>query len=191
MSIALPGFADPVRDAQGCFRAVLEAMATPGSLHAAGTGLRAPEPLDPATAAVLLTLADADTPLWLAPDCLPARDWISFHCGASVSDDIARAAFAVARALPDLAHLHAGSDEAPEDSATLILQVRGFGAGKPLRLAGPGLAAPAALTIDGIPENFVAAWQDCHTLYPRGIDMILCAGTTLAALPRSVRITEG
>ena len=60
-----PGFADPVADAQSCFRAVLDATSRPGTVKAAGTGLRPPVPLDPATAAVLLTLADADTPLGL------------------------------------------------------------------------------------------------------------------------------
>ena len=28
-------------------------------------------------------------------------------------------------------------------------------------------------------------------LFPRGIDLILCAGDTLAALPRSVTVREG
>jgi alpha-D-ribose 1-methylphosphonate 5-triphosphate synthase subunit PhnH len=191
MSIELPGFADPVHGAQTCFRAVLGALSRPGSLHLAGEGLRAPPPLAPATAAVLLTLVDADTPLWLAPEFAAACDWIAFHCGAAIVPLAGDAAFAVAPVMPDLATLNCGSDEIPEDGATLVLQVRGFDRGMRLTLAGPGLAAPATLLVDGLPDRFVAAWEANHALYPRGVDLILCAGNTLTALPRSVRITEG
>ena len=46
------------------------------------------------------------------------------------------------------------------------------------------------LTADGLPADFVAVWQRNHALFPRGVDLILCAGTPLAALPRSVSIEE-
>lgn len=191
MTIALPGFADPVVDAQRCFRAVLEAMSRPGTLHHVGGNLRGPPPLAPSAAAVLLTLTDGDTPVWLAAPFAEARDWIAFHCGATIMPRIQDAAFAVADEMPDLAMLNTGSDEIPEDGATLILQVRGFERGMKLRLAGPGLAAPATVAVDGLPAGFVAAWEANHALYPRGIDLILCAEETLAAFPRSLRITEG
>ena len=51
-----------------------------------GERLTAPAPLDPATAAVLLTLVDNETPLWLDPAVAAARDWLAFHCGASIVD---------------------------------------------------------------------------------------------------------
>ena len=66
-AVALPRFTDPVDEAQATFRAVLDAMARPGRLHRVGTRLTAPAPLDQATAAVLLTLVDNETPLWLEP----------------------------------------------------------------------------------------------------------------------------
>jgi len=112
-TVALPGFADPVGEAQATFRAVLDAMARPGRLHRAGAQLRAPEPLDQATAAVLLTLVDNETPLWLDPAAGAARGWLAFHCGAVIVDVPDRAAFALALSLPDLAALPAGSHEAP------------------------------------------------------------------------------
>ena len=82
MSLDLPGFADPVAEAQSCFRAVLAATSRPGTIMAAGHGLVPPPPMQPATAAVLLTLVDADTPLWLDAGLAEAWDWLAFHCGA-------------------------------------------------------------------------------------------------------------
>jgi alpha-D-ribose 1-methylphosphonate 5-triphosphate synthase subunit PhnH len=190
MTALLPSFADPVADAQACFRAVLGAMARPGTLARAGAGLATPAPLDPATAAVLLTLTDADTPVWLDADCAAARPWLAFHCAAPEATE-PRAAFAVCRVLPALDRFAAGTDDDPEASATIILQIAALGTGPRFMLEGPGLAAPAILAADGLPGDFTARWAANHALYPRGIDLILCAGTQLAALPRSVRIREG
>jgi alpha-D-ribose 1-methylphosphonate 5-triphosphate synthase subunit PhnH len=189
-SVALPGFTDTVGEAQATFRAVLDAMARPGRLHQAGASLTAPAPLDQATAAVLLTLVDNETPLWLETGAAPAREWLAFHCGAFITDVPGNAAFALALSLPDFAALSAGSHEAPESSATLILQIGALGTGTRYRLSGPGLREPTLLASDGLPADFAAVWQRNHTLYPRGVDIILCAGMTLTALPRSVSIEE-
>jgi len=187
-TIDLPGFADPVTDAQGCFRAVLDAMARPGRIHRAGEGLTPPAPLAPASAAVLLTLVDQETPLWLDPVAAASRGWIGFHCGAPLAAGPEACTFALALSLPDLAVLPAGSHEAPERSATLILQVRAFQAGRRFRLQGPGLRDPTILAIDGLPIEFAAVWEQNRTRFPLGVDIILCAGTQLAALPRSVTV---
>jgi alpha-D-ribose 1-methylphosphonate 5-triphosphate synthase subunit PhnH len=183
-----PGFADPVSGAQSCFRAVLDAMARPGQIRTAGLDLTPPAPLAPATAAVLLTLLDYDTPVWLDADAAAAAAWIGFHCGAPIVASVAQCGFAVALSLPELASLPAGSHEAPESAATLILQVNGFGRGRTFRLAGPGLRVPDRLSVDGLPAGFANAWQENHALFPRGVDIVLCAGTSLAALPRSVAL---
>jgi alpha-D-ribose 1-methylphosphonate 5-triphosphate synthase subunit PhnH len=189
MSGALsPGFTDPVADAQSCFRAVLDAMARPGRLHAV-SGVLAPAPLCEAAAAVLLTLADHETLLWLDPAATPARAWVVFHTGAPILSG-AEAMFAVALSLPDLGTLPNGTDEMPESSATVILQVASLARGRRFVLEGPGLREPAILTIEGVPADFAALWQRNHELYPRGIDLILCAGNQLTALPRSVSIRE-
>ena len=185
-TIDLPGFADPVRDAQACFRAILGAMARPGSLHRLPLGLTPPGPLDPATAAVLLTLLDGEASLAVTPAFRPAAPWIGFHCGIAVT--AGAAGFVLADALPDLATLDAGSDECPEASTTVILQVPALGSGTGYVLAGPGLEHPTAFAAGGLPADFVALWAANHGLYPRGVDLILCAGETIAALPRTTRI---
>jgi alpha-D-ribose 1-methylphosphonate 5-triphosphate synthase subunit PhnH len=182
-----PGFADPVADAQFCFRAVLDAMARPGRIHEV-RGVAAPAPLCDASGAVLLTLVDHETRLWLDPAAYAARGWIAFHTGATIEQTITRAMFGLTLSLPDLIALPAGSDEMPETSATVILQVASLTRGDRFQLSGPGLREPAALAVDGLPGDFATVWAANHGLFPRGIDLILCAGNCLAALPRSVTV---
>ena len=189
-AVTLAGFAEPVADAQATFRAVLDAMARPGTLHEAGHSLTPPLPLDRATAAVLLTLVDNETPLWVDPAAAATRDWLAFHCGAVITDDAGNAEFALTLSLPDLTRFSAGSHEAPEDSATLIVQLPDLGQGSRYRLFGPGLREPAVFAATGLPTQFVEVWQRNHALFPRGVDIILCSGTRLTALPRSVSIEE-
>lgn len=180
------GFADPVADAQFCFRAVLDAMARPGRIHTV-RGVDAPPPLCNAAAAILLTLADHETPLSLDSDA--AQQWIAFHTGAPMTA-LGDAIFAFALSLPDLAALPNGSDEMPETAATVILQVKSFASGRKFVLAGPGLQFDTTVEIDGLPEDFAAIWQRNHALFPRGIDLIVCVGDQLTALPRSVSIKD-
>lgn len=183
------GFADPVADAQRCFRAVLDAMARPGRI-ARVTGVTPPAPLAVAAGAVLLTLVDQDTPLWLDPDAAAARGWIEFHCGARIVADPADCGFAQTLGLPDLTRFPAGSHEAPETSATVICQIESFGAGVDYRLHGPGLREPVTLSAAGLPRGFASSWRRNQMLFPRGVDLILCAGDRLTALPRTVAIEE-
>jgi alpha-D-ribose 1-methylphosphonate 5-triphosphate synthase subunit PhnH len=185
-----PGFMDPVQDAQSCFRAVLEAMSRPGRIQSLPGGLNPPAPLHPATAAVLLTLADAETTL--SHDAGAEADaWLRFHCGSPASD-AAGAAFVLATGTPpSLPALAQGSDEEPEGGATLILQVASLAAGRGWRLTGPGIEREHRLTVEGAPAGFVGAWGAQRGGFPRGVDVILCAGTSIAALPRGIRIEEG
>jgi alpha-D-ribose 1-methylphosphonate 5-triphosphate synthase subunit PhnH len=188
LDVTLPGFADPVGDAQITFRAVLDAMSRPGTLMRAGAGLTPPAPLDPAAGAVLLTLVDYDTALWLDPAAEAARGWIAFHCGAEFADAPAGAAFALGLTLPDLARLSPGTHEQPETGTTLILQVDSLYEGTCYRLRGPGLRGTNTLSVRGLPDDFAAIWQHNRAGFPLGVDLVLCAGTTLAALPRSVTV---
>ena len=182
------GFADPVAGAQSCFRAVLDAMAHPGRLQTVG-GVRAPAPLFDATAAVLLTLVDQETPLWIDPAAMAAGPWIAFHTGAA-QVALTHAMFVLAMAMPDLTALAKGSDEMPERSATVILQVSAFDTGQRFKLQGPGLRVPGDLRVAGLPAGFAATWQANRAMFPCGVDLILCAGDRLTALPRSVTVEE-
>jgi alpha-D-ribose 1-methylphosphonate 5-triphosphate synthase subunit PhnH len=186
MSVLLAGFGDPVRDSQAVFRSVMDAMARPGRVHMV-VGPDMPS-LARATAAVLLTLVDGETPLWIDEEAAAAWDWIAFHCGAQRAE-AGIAQFAVVLGAQPLAAFSAGSDEEPEGSATVILQVEALGSGDELRLSGPGLAREQLLAVTGLPVGFAGFWKTNRRLFPRGIDVILCARDHVAALPRTVEIS--
>jgi alpha-D-ribose 1-methylphosphonate 5-triphosphate synthase subunit PhnH len=84
-----PAFVDPVHDAQATFRALLQAMSSPGTTVALPVQLPGAQAagLCPALAALVLTLCDVDTPLhW--PALSPAgRAWLRFHVGAPLLGD--------------------------------------------------------------------------------------------------------
>lgn len=182
------GFADPVLDAQRCFRAVLEAMSRPGRVQRVAALPETPAPLDTAAAAVLLALADADTPVWLDAGSA-AEAWLRFHAGCPITAAPAEAAFALAcGAPPPLRALAQGTEEEPQRSATLILQVAALEEGAGWHLAGPGIEREHRLLVEGLPADFPAQWAANRALFPRGVDVILCAGDRLAALPRTTAL---
>jgi alpha-D-ribose 1-methylphosphonate 5-triphosphate synthase subunit PhnH len=80
---------------------------------------------------------------------------------------------------------------APMPRLRIILQVPALVNGPRLTLYGPGLEAPAVIAPQGLPADFVAQWEANHRIFPRGVDLLLCAGGAFCALPRSVRIGEG
>src|SRR5215470_5246565 len=123
------GFADKVLSAQSTFRSVMEAMARPGSVQHAAASVGTPAQLMRGTAAIALTLFDHDTPIWLDPGMSETTDvakWVKFHSGAPVVADPSICHFALiadAGQLPDLSCFALGSNEYPDRSTTLILQV--------------------------------------------------------------------
>lgn len=190
------GFAEPVFAAQSVFRAVMDAMARPGTMHTIATDARPPAPLDATAAAVALTLADADTPLWLESDLArndAVKGWLSFHTGAPLAELPADAAFAIVcnpAAMPPLSGFALGTQEYPDRSTTLILQVDTLTDGPALTLAGPGIRTTQEIAPHPLPGHFQMQWRENGALYPRGVDIILAAPGAVACLPRTTRIAE-
>lgn len=190
----LGGFADPVFDAQAVFRQIMDAMARPGTIADLGALAEGPAPLSPAVAAILATLADGDAPVFLEnPDAAEAAAWISFQTGVAVLGDPEGAAFAVLEKGSNPAswsRLPLGDDAYPDRAATLILVVAGLAGGKALTLTGPGIETTRTVSPAGLPDGFLEARAANAALYPRGQDLILVAGSSIMALPRTTRIGE-
>ncbi|SMF80433.1 alpha-D-ribose 1-methylphosphonate 5-triphosphate synthase subunit PhnH [Tistlia consotensis] len=188
-----PGFAEPTLDAQRCFRILLDAMAHPGRIAELPVAIEPPPGLMAASAALCLTLLDAETPFWLDPAAAGAEAaaWLRFHCGCPLAADSRQAAFAlVAGTAPDLTRFAEGDDLAPEASATLIWQVERLEESGPLVLTGPGIERKRALGLAPLAEGFLEAWAANGALFPCGLDLVLVCGGRLAALPRTTRIAR-
>jgi alpha-D-ribose 1-methylphosphonate 5-triphosphate synthase subunit PhnH len=180
------GFANPATQSAHTFRSVMEAMARPGTIQNI-EGALPPAPLSPAAGAVLLTLFDSETPIYLAGemDCDAVRAWLSFHMGAPFAGP-AQCIFAVGKweALGPLSIYPIGTSEYPDRSATLIVdsaQLSASGA----RLTGPGIRDHAALSLP-----VLEAFQANNLLFPLGLDFIFTNGSQLVALPRSTQVSR-
>lgn len=177
--------APPVQAAQA-FRALLQAMARPGTLHTV-SGATPPAPMSPAAGVALLTLADGTTPVHLAGDhdVAAVRDWITFHIGAPLVG-AAEAQFALGtwEALQPVARFAEGLPDYPDRSATLIVEMPAL-TPSGARLTGPGIKAEAYLSL---PET--AAFRANRARFPLGWDCLLTAGAQVAGLPRSTIVED-
>jgi alpha-D-ribose 1-methylphosphonate 5-triphosphate synthase subunit PhnH len=188
-----PGFADPVRDAQACFRAVLDAMAHPGRIGQLPSAFSGARPLGPAATSIALTLCDIDTRVWLDEASTAAAGYLAFHCGAPLARTPAEAGFAFvadATALPSLDSFALGTDEYPERSTTLVIEVAGLVDGSGVVLRGPGIPGEIRLGVAGLPARFWPERAALTELFPRGLDLLFVSGSRLAAVPRSTRVVS-
>lgn len=189
-----PGLPDPVRDRQTIFRAVLDAMAHPGRIIALPALSPAQLPLIPASTMICLALVDHETPLWLDESLATpgVTAYLRFHTGAPIARAASEASFAILDGLAtNLTRFHTGGDAYPENGATVIIQAPSLTASGPLTLSGPGIDGETRLGVGGAPASFWKARESVNAGFPRGVDLILCAGHEIAALPRTTRVTLG
>ena len=188
------GFADKVLSAQSTFRSVMEAMARPGSVQHVAAGVGTPAQMMRGTAAIALTLFDHDTPIWLdrgMSDSSDVATWLKFHSGAPVVTDPSICHFALISdpsRLVDLSCFALGSNEFPDCSTSLILQVESLTRGSRYELRGPGIDGTAILHATIAPKDLFERLSINETLLPRGIDVVLVAGDEIVAMPRTTRV---
>jgi alpha-D-ribose 1-methylphosphonate 5-triphosphate synthase subunit PhnH len=192
MKLPMAGFADPVHEAQSTFRSVLDALARPTRPVTIVSTPDGPSALTPAARAVLLTLCDEATPVWLDDRTPDIEAWLAFHTGAPLVDDLADAAFAVVStplALPDLALFAQGTDEAPHTSATVVVVDRGGEFGESFVADGPGFERPSRWIAPPFPVEFTEHWTANRARFPRGVDLIVAGAETVTGLPRTTRLS--
>lgn len=179
------GFANPPVDSAHGFRAAMNAMARPGTIQHIN-GATPPDGISPAAGCLLLTLCDPETGVYLASDVdsEALRGWLTFHTGAPiVAAEQADFALGSWEALMPLDRFRIGTAEYPDRSATLIIEMPSLDAPN-ARLQGPGIKNSARLAL---PE--LDAFQGNALLYPLGVDFYLTSASSVAALPRSTKVS--
>jgi alpha-D-ribose 1-methylphosphonate 5-triphosphate synthase subunit PhnH len=188
------GFASQVADSQSAFRIIMDAMAHPASVMSLPDLTQPPAPMFPSSAAVLCTLADGDTPVWLdarAAECAALYEWLIFQTGAPMAHGPAEAGFALVvepAAMPRLSAFAQGTQDYPDRSTTLILQVSSLEGGRPMTFAGPGIRDTATIAPKSLPADFERQWLENRKRFPCGVDIVFAAPGSIACLPRSSRI---
>ncbi|CAN5166627.1 phosphonate C-P lyase system protein PhnH [soil metagenome] len=186
------GFLDAPRDSARAFRPVLEALSRPGRVISSDANLDAP--ILSSAAALCLTLCDYDTPLWIASSLRSSTlvDYLKFHTGAPLTHDIGSAAFLLCdmtAAMEALEGASIGTAEYPDRSATLIIITDSMEGGAAAELSGPGIETVQLFAPHGADLAFWHWMQRNHQRFPLGIDVIFASTNTVAAIPRSTRIS--
>jgi alpha-D-ribose 1-methylphosphonate 5-triphosphate synthase subunit PhnH len=172
----------------------MDAMARPGRVQQVMAGVETPGSVMRGTAAIALTLFDHDTPIWLdakLSETAEVAKWLKFHSSAPVVADCSIASFALIGngvALPDLNRFSFGTNEYPDRSTTLILQVESLTRGREYRLSGPGIDGTALLRAMIAPNDLFDRLAINAALFPRGIDVVLVADDAIVAIPRTTRL---
>ncbi|TQI78513.1 methylphosphonate degradation complex subunit PhnH [Serratia fonticola] len=189
----LAGFNHPIEQSQQAFRLILKALSEPGvtvTLQDSPTW----GALNAASTAVLLTLADQETPLQLCTELKSEQVLtnIRFHTGAPLAtrqEEVCLALSGPQLQPADLNTLPHGSEISPEFSATLVVQINALEGGNPLRLSGPGIEKQREIS-PLLPPALRDYLLERPQRFPLGLDIVLTCGEHLLALPRTTRVEE-
>lgn len=188
------GFQEPVFQAQAVFRTLMDCMARPGTIGTIAAAVTPPKPLNAAAGAVALTLCDHDTAVWLTPalaaSMLPG--WLAFNAGSVIAAERQNARFAFIEKgamLPNFCLFAQGTQEYPDRSTTLVVEIEAFEGGRPLVLKGPGIRTEENIAPVGLPDMFPQFWAENRQKFPRGVDLILVAGEQILCLPRTTVVS--
>jgi len=177
-------------EAHAVFRAVLDALARPGTVQRLPRVGAAPPVLLP-----VLALATLDTPVALLGDEPDGRWRARVRLAtAAPSAAVPRARLVAALRSPaptDVAGLARGSAQAPEDAALAAVVIGGVDGGPDAyELRGPGVDQVVTVALRGWDWPLHAARAEATAEFPAGPDLLLVAPDgRLVGLPRTTHAT--
>ncbi|PLX49806.1 MAG: phosphonate C-P lyase system protein PhnH [Desulfobulbaceae bacterium] len=167
---------------QRIFRALMEAMARPGTIHDIGAWLAEA----PAWRGVLACLLDAKSSLADCHHLVEDSDWPLLQARPERPE--AADYLLCQGSQEDKLTAKMGSLSCPDQSATLVIQVANLGEGPNfLTMRGPGIPTSRNLAVGGLAASWLTM-RDRHLSFPLGIDLILADQQKITAIPRTTRL---
>ncbi|KAA8605641.1 hypothetical protein AL036_17990 [Salipiger aestuarii] len=159
------------------FRVLLQAFGHPARLHRLEGD---------AVTAVISGLLDPGTTVAIHDSSLRAD---VLATGAVISEQAEW--FFADQDLADLSSIPTGTRDMPERGATVVLPVTSLSATQGtlhLWARGAGIPSVRNLFVTGLSRGVIRDHIALRAEYPRGVDLLLCAGPVIAALPRHLRL---
>ncbi|MFE7420438.1 phosphonate C-P lyase system protein PhnH [Rhodococcus sp. NPDC057529] len=172
--------------AQRVYRAILEAFARPGTVHAL------PRTNFPPALLPVLALADLETGTHVLEQ---RQDWTSVLAVATGAPaaSLETAKYVTALRPPTVTEFGSvtiGTALSPESAATVVCAVDAIDGGTPVRLTGPGMVAETAFAPTGFDP---ALWEVRRRLvadFPSGVDLLLVGPDgSLVGIPRTTVVS--
>lgn len=172
---------------QQIFRGLLDAFSYPGRITSCEDNETT------AWLAILIALVDGESTLADPQQLLPAELWPKLEACRTNPE---KAAFILVdgRLSTDL-QPGIGTLEAPESGATLLVRVNSLHGDMTgdmrLHLSGPGIERPGSISVAGLHPAWITARNEWVSVFPLGVDMVLCDTHRFVALPRTTHIDMG
>lgn len=175
------------------YHQMLNAMSRPGQQNTVLCGRTSEASQVDSTQAIagflplLATLADSQVSVSDPESLISESDWRMLLTDKA---DLSTADFIIAKGqkcIVDDPKL--GSLANPEQSATLIINVKAIGRGDlTLQLTGPGVNGTTTIKIDGLDQAWLYRRNEWCSAFPLGVDVLLCDQKSFIALPRTTQV---
>jgi alpha-D-ribose 1-methylphosphonate 5-triphosphate synthase subunit PhnH len=189
LSRLMPGFDDPELGSQQTFRAIVKALDNPGHLVQIRSKLSAPGDLNPASAAIFLTLSHDKTTFWADLNwTFPLIEWFQYQCGCNIVTEPCMADLALITnpiAMPPLDYFRIGDDDNPDNCTTLIVQVGDLSTTATMNPIETVVNKMTTRSFLEVSPNFWDHWYFQSRRFPLGVDIFLTCNDMLAAMPRA------
>ena len=178
---------------QRAFRALLDAMARPGTIQQLPEAC-VTDGVWGSALVVMQCLLDHEVTFAVEADDRSVAEQILRRTGARTAA-LADASYVLADAAHAVAVIEGareGELEEPEHSATVVIVVSSVTGGTTrAALTGPGIATVMALELDGIERSALSALLERNAVFPSGIDTVFVDLTgRVVCVPRSTRIEQ-